>query len=212
MEERGSREVRFKARLMKAFSVRKMLVTNLRNRPLNDSNIDSMSNLVLSLYHNLVTGDKDFPFIPIRGNFCSDKLVTPFAQTGHTENDTPSPHIVSPPGVMVPPAGSNFPPQFLTPVLPEKADVYVLKADRRNCVSTLNVDGNAVTRVISTVYRNEDTEMANRWRVTDYSEEGNVLMSVLCQFSEKSARCAKRNAEEESSNGSPTPPRKRLRL
>lgn len=48
------------------------------------------------------------------------------------------------------------------------------------------------TRVISTVYQTEDTEMTNRWRVTDYSADGRVLMSVLCRFLKTSAKGAKR--------------------
>ncbi|KAL3976199.1 ATP-dependent RNA helicase DDX59 [Sarotherodon galilaeus] len=194
---------------------RQMVVINLRNRQLTNSHLDSMSHLVLTLYHNLVTGSKDFPHILFKGLFHRDQVTTPFVHVrlSQRENTTPSPPTDSPAGMMLPPAGSSSHPRFLTPVLPEKAALAVLKADRRNCVRTLTVDGLPVTRVISTVYRTVDTEMTNRWRVTDYSADGRVLMSVLCRFLKTSAKGAKRKApEEENSIRSPTPLRKRFRI
>ncbi|XP_039862834.1 uncharacterized protein LOC120742641 isoform X1 [Simochromis diagramma] len=203
------------AELVSPITAPQMVVINLRNRELSSSQLDSMSHLVLTLYHNLVTGSKDFPYIPFKGLFHRDQVTTPFVHVRQSqrENTTPSPPTDSPAGMMLPPAGSSSHPRFLTPVLPEKADLAVLKADRRNCVGTLTVDGLLVTRVISTVYRTEDTEMTNRWRITDYSADGRVLTSVLCRFLNMSAKRAKRKApEEESSIRSPTPARKRLRL
>lgn len=174
-----------------------------------------MKNLVLSLNHNLVTGTKAFPYIAFRGFFNKLLLTTPFTHVPESqlENTTPSPPTNSPAGLMVPPAGSHLHSRFLTPLLPEKADLSVLKADQRNCVCTLDVDGDTITRVISTVYCTEEREMTNRWRVTDYTSDGRVIMSVLCQFLKRFTQGAKRKpAEEESSSRSPTPPRKRLRL
>ncbi|GLD70554.1 uncharacterized protein AKAME5_002187200 [Lates japonicus] len=70
--------------------------------------------------------------------------------------------------------------------------------------------------------RTDSTELTNRWRVTDYSSDGHTLMSVLCQFTEKSAQCAmtqsKREREETTSTSTSTtsssfsPPKKRLRV
>ncbi|XP_026050086.1 uncharacterized protein LOC112436069 [Maylandia zebra] len=202
------------ADLVSPVTAPQMVVTNLRNRELSRSHLNSMTHLVLTLYHNLVTGSKDFPRIPFKGWFHRDLVTTPFVNVRQSqrENTTPSPPTDSPAGMMLPPAGSSSHPRFLTPVLPEKADLAVLKADRRNCVRTLTVDGLPVTRVISTVYQTEDTEMKNRWRVTDYSADGRVLTSVLCRFLNMSAKRAKRKAEEESSIRSPTQARKRLRL
>ncbi|CAI5677724.1 unnamed protein product [Oreochromis niloticus] len=203
------------AELVSSVSVRQMFVTNLRNRPLSPSHVDSMENLVLSLYHNLVTGTKAFPYIAFRGFFNKLQLRTPFTHVPESqrENNTPSPPTDSPAGLMVLPAGSHLRSRLLTPLLPEKADLSVLKADRRNCVCTLHVDGRTITRVISTVYCTEEREMTNRWRVTDYTSDGRVIMSVLCQFLKRFTQGAKRKpAEEESSSRSPPPPRKRLRL
>lgn len=193
-------------------SAHQMLVTNLRNRPLSDDNLKSLEDLNLGLYHNLVTGHKEFPSVLARSFLHSILLNTPFIQDRHGENATPSP-LTDLPGLMTPPASSDLPSQILTPVLPVKADLFVLKADRRNCVRTLDIDGLTVNRVISPVYYTNETEMTNRWRVTDYDTEGNMLMSVLCQFSKRSEQRAKRRApEDESSSRSPAPPRKRLRM
>ncbi|CAI5697133.1 unnamed protein product [Oreochromis niloticus] len=205
------------ADLVKPLSVRQMVVTNLRKRPLSPSHLDSMKDLVLSLYHHLVTGSKDFPHVAFRGHLDTDELETTFRPVlqSRRENTTPSPLTDSPDGMVVLPPGSRLTSQILTPVLPDKANIFVLKADRRNCVRTLEVNGLTVNRVISAVYRTEDcdTEMTNIWRVTDYSSEGNVIMSVLCRFPRKFAQRAKRKAtEEKSSSRSPAPPRKRFRL
>ncbi|KAL3307450.1 hypothetical protein Ciccas_014034, partial [Cichlidogyrus casuarinus] len=130
------------------------------------------------------------------------------------ENTTPSPSTDSPAGMMVLPAGSRLHSQILTPVLPEKVAIYVLKAARRNCVHSLDVNSLIVTRVISAVYHTKDTEMTNSWRITDSSSEGRVIMSVLCQFLKRFAQSMKRKAtkEESSSSRSPTPPKKHFRL
>lgn len=198
--------------LLKPGRILSMTVTNLRNRPLSSTNISSMSRSVLSLYHSFVTGSKDFPLIPVRAHFDSLRLVTPFPRLTQWENTTPSPLTDAPAGVMVPTGG--LPPKMLTPVLPERAKLGALRADGRNFVRDMKFDGETLTRVISTVYRSESTELTNSWRVTDYSADGHLLMSVLCQFTGKSARSAKtpRQETEEESSSSRSPPKKRLRL
>lgn len=197
--------------------VLQLIVTNLRNRPLSKSDIPSMSTFVLSLYHSLLVGSKDYPFIRFKGYFRSLQMATPFP-TSQSENDPPSPLMEAPAGVMVPTAGSSSsPPNVLTPVLPERTELRALRADRRNYFCILELDGATVTRVISPVYSSECTELTNRWRVTDYSADGHLLMSVLCQFTKKVAQFARpprpekrKNTEESSSSQSP--PKKRLRL
>ena len=170
-------------------------MTNLRNRPLSTTNVDSMKDFILSMYHNLITGSKSFPVIPFKGSLRTVQMVKLPEQTEPKEN-TPSPVPLMPAGVMVPPATlSSSPPTMKTPVLPERTAIAVLKADRRNCVCSVEFDGRNFVRVISTVYRSESTELTNRWRVTDYSTDGQVLMSVLCQFSRDSAVCAKTSVQ-----------------
>ena len=193
-------------------TVLQMLMTNLRNLPLNSTNLRSMHQTVLSLYHNLVTGSKDFPLIPSIGYFNPLRMVTPFPRLRQWENTPPTPLTDAPPGVMMPTGGP--PPNILTPVLPERAELGVLRADGRNFVRDMEFEGKTVTRVISTVYRSESTELTNRWRVTDYSADGHLLMSVLCRFGRKSTRSAKtpRQATEEESSSSQAPPKKRMRL
>ncbi|XP_067444968.1 uncharacterized protein [Thunnus thynnus] len=207
------------ANLPRPEPILQLFLTNLRNRPLNTANINSMRESILSMYHSLITGSKTFPVIPFKGCLRSVQTVTPFLRTEQEqrENTTPSPLTDAPAGVMVPAAGSSSsPPTMITPVLPERTAFAALKADRRNCVRSMEFDGSTFTRVISTVYCSESTEMANRWRVTDYSTDGHVLMSALCQFTKNSAQCArtstrtKRKVTEEESSLSA--PKKRLRL
>lgn len=184
-----------------------------------------------SLYHNFITGSKDFPLIAVRGFLNSLLLDIPFKKT--TENTKPSHLMLAPAGLMVPPPGSSLLPNILTPVHPEKTEVGVLKADRRNVVRTMTFKGISFTRVISLVYSLENTELPNLWRVTDYTTDGKVLMSVLCRFTGRmgqriltEAPGKRRNREEEEEDGSsgsngssssssssnPSPPQKRLRL
>ncbi|XP_044196399.1 uncharacterized protein LOC122973017 [Thunnus albacares] len=203
-----------------------MFVTNLRNRPVSSVNIESMRESILRLYHNLITGSKKFPFIAYRGSFRSCVLSTPFQhiEQERRENTALSPLMEGPSGIMAPTARSGSSPQtVLTPVLPEKADLAAVRGDRRNCVHHLELDGRTITRVISPVYSSENTELMNRWRLTDYTADGHTLMSVLCRFTKQSTQCAKtqrermkrKAAEEESSSSSSsslTPPKKRLRV
>ncbi|XP_044035490.1 uncharacterized protein LOC122868019 isoform X2 [Siniperca chuatsi] len=165
--------------------VLQLLMTNLRNRPLSSTSVDSMRESILSLYHNLITGSKDFPLIPFKGSFRSRQTATPFVPVEQEQKENTTPSLTdTPAGIMVPTAGlSASPPIILTPVLPERTELGALKADRRNCVCNMEFDGRTVTRVISTVYRSKSTNLTNRWRVSDYSAEGHVLMSVLSNWS-----------------------------
>lgn len=196
-----------------------MILTNLRNRPLSNGNVDSMRLSILSLFHDLVTDSKDFPTIRFKGFFVSRQMDTPFRSW--TENSKPSRFMFAPAGLMVPPVGSSSSlPNILTPVLPEKTELGVLKADRRNFVCSQVFEGIPFTRVISPVFTLACAELPNLWRLTDYSEEGRVIMSVLCQFTRKTARHAmapvpqkrKDPEEEDSSSSDQSPPKKRLRL
>lgn len=198
--------------------VLQLILTNLRNRPLSGANVDSMRESILSLYHNLITGSKDFPLIPFKGSFRSRQTTTPFVEVEpqQRENTTLAPLLEAPSGIMVPTASSRSAP-ILTPVLPEKTELGALKGDRRNCVRHVEVGGRTVTRVISPVYRSESTELTNRWRVSDYEADGQVLMSVLCRFVKESTQCAqtlrkKRKDAEEDSSSSLSPSKKRLRV
>ncbi|XP_034529997.1 uncharacterized protein LOC117805389 isoform X1 [Notolabrus celidotus] len=195
--------------------VLQMLVTNLRNRPLCSSDTEVLSHSMLSLYHDLVTGSKDFPMIQAEVFLRVNLLTTPFGELDVRENTRP---MDGPDGVMVPPAGSGSPPPNMqTPVLPERTDLGTLMADPDNCVTFTKIDDRTISRVISTVFDTDGTELTNRWRVTTYSQDGHLLMSVLCGFVRKSARYAytpqtwkkrKRDSEEESQS----PPKKHLRL
>nr|XP_046233407.1 uncharacterized protein LOC124052790 [Scatophagus argus] len=169
-------------------------VTNLRNRPLSNASVNSLRESVLGLYHNLVTGSKDFPPIPFSGSFASSLRCTPFVRVAQAqkENTSPCPLMAAPSGLVPPLTQSISSDQIvLTPVLPEKADMEALKADRRNCVRPTQVDGKTVTRVISPVYHVDTIETPNCWRVSDYREDGQVLMSVFCQFTRDFAQYTK---------------------
>lgn len=57
-----------------------------------------------------------------------------------------------------------------------------------------------------------DTEDTNCWKVRDYSSEGRVIMSVLCQVLKRFAQGEKRKATVEESSRSSTPPKTHFRL
>ncbi|XP_018553197.1 uncharacterized protein LOC108897880 [Lates calcarifer] len=207
--------------------VLQLMVTNLRNRPLTSTNIDSMRQSILSLYHSLITGSKDFPLIPFRGFLRSCEMATPFShvEQEQRENTRPSPPMEGPAGMMAPPAGSSSaPPSLLFPVHPEQMELGALQVDHRNRIRRLEVGGRTVTRVISPVYDSDGSEKMNRWRVTDYGADRHIIMSVLCHFPKGSRRCLvtqgkkrkRRNdpVKETSSSSTITlpPPSKRLRL
>uniref|UniRef100_UPI0037E996EB uncharacterized protein n=1 Tax=Semicossyphus pulcher TaxID=241346 RepID=UPI0037E996EB len=192
--------------------VLRLIVTNLRNRPLSSSSVNSMRDVALSLYHNLVTGSRDFPQIPSRGFFAAQQLFTPFPVEEQKENASPSP-LEAPSGLMVPPAGSA-PPDILTPGLPERAELEALRGDRRHFHRRLVVDRRTVSRFVSPVYRSDSSQLTNRWRVSDYTADGLCIMSVLCRFTSESIECVKRPTKRRrDTEGSSLPPAgKRLRL
>ncbi|KAK2858817.1 hypothetical protein Q5P01_003437 [Channa striata] len=171
--------------LLRRLRVLQVILTNLRNRPLDSSHISAMSESILSLFHNFVTGSRDFPLIPSIGFLDGLQLHSPFpfVWREETENAKPNPLTLQPAGVMVPTAGySSSHKNILTPAHPEKAEVAALRADWRNSVRTMLIDSKSVTRVIATVHSTEGAELANYWRVSDYSADGHILMSVLCKF------------------------------
>lgn len=160
-----------------------MVFFNLRNRPLSSRHLDSMRQSILTLYHDFATGSKHFPVIDFIGYFSHAKLHAGFRR--RTENKKSTRYILAPTGSMVPPAGSSCTAAFLTPVLPEWAELGAVKADGRNFVQTVKFKGLTFTRVISTVYSPDGSELLNRWRVTDYTLYGHVIMSALCYFTDE---------------------------
>ncbi|XP_028272713.1 uncharacterized protein LOC114443008 [Parambassis ranga] len=179
-----------------------MFLTNLRNRRLSSADIQSMTTTIPSLYHNYVTGSSSFPVIAGQGVVTSRSLGSlPSAE--QNENAPSSLLSERPAATMVPPARTAVRP-ILTPVLPDKANLEVLRADRRNSVRTMDLDGRTVVRVISPIFLSDDTMLENRWRVTDYNIHGCVLMSVLCRF--KVPHGTKRKTS------SPRPPPKCIRV
>lgn len=83
---------------------------------------------VLSLYHNLITGSKKFPFIPYRVFFCCSVLSTAFQ---HIEQEQRENIGVS--SLMEENDGACSSPQTgLTPVLPEVAYFAAVKGDHRD--------------------------------------------------------------------------------
>lgn len=198
--------------------VLQMGLINVRNRPLSKSNVESMSQTIPSLYHCLVTGSKDFPVIRHQAVFLSSLVATPFPKSEQKpkENTAPTRLTSAPAGLMVPAAGSrSSPANILMPPHPEKAELRVLRTDQRNCVRSMEFGGSTVTRVISTVYRPDLTELSNCWRVSDYDADGHVLMSVLCQFTKKCADGVPAPTEgkrKKPDDDGHSPPRKRLRV
>ncbi|KAM3614645.1 uncharacterized protein V6R79_017404 [Siganus canaliculatus] len=165
----------------------RLVVTNLRNRPLLATTVNSLRECLLSLHHNLVTGSRDFPLIPFEGYFLFWQKVRPFGclKLETMENHTPSDLVMEPPGLVVPTTDPRSAgPTLLLPVHPERTEPVAL-LDHRNCVRSVVVDGRTLTRVISPVYRSDHSELANRWRVSDYTVEGRLVMSVLCQFTKR---------------------------
>ncbi|KAM3595028.1 uncharacterized protein V6R79_017288 [Siganus canaliculatus] len=194
-----------------------LVVTNLRNRPLPAPAVRSLRACVLSLYHNLVTGSRDFPLIPYDGYFLFRQTVQPFGSLEMMEN-SPSGHVWGPPGLAVPTTGSRSAgPTVLVPVHPERTELAAL-LDRRNCIRRVLICGRAVRRVISPVYRSDHSELVNLWRVSDYTVEGCLLMSVFCRFTSDSMEFVETRTQNgkkralEGGSSSEAPPRKCFRL
>ncbi|CAJ1087201.1 uncharacterized protein LOC123981103 [Xyrichtys novacula] len=182
-----------------------LYVTNLRNRPLESVRVVSLGQTVMSLYHNLITGSRDFPVIPYRAPTRVWQVSAPFEREEDKENSR-HPSLAAPPGRMVPLAGYTHRTILMNQRLPERVELRTLE-DPWTGVHSLMVDGRMTKRVISTVFDSHQSVVTNRWRVTDYSENGQCLMSVLCRFTAKSTRCVerpkkrKRGHEEEGQDG-----------
>ncbi|XP_047445382.1 uncharacterized protein LOC125011368 [Mugil cephalus] len=200
------------ADLLEPDTTLELFLTNMRNRSLLAVSIDSMTKSVLSLYHSLLTGSKEFPVIEadVHMNLMFVNTLDEQLKQPNWEN--------APPTGMLPPARGVRTRKIFTPAIPEEADMEVLKGDRRNCIRTMEFRfGNVYTRVISPVYRSQDRELPNRWRVTDYDTSGKLVMSTLCQFKRCSVQLAKskRKREEDCStttSSSSSPPKKRARV
>lgn len=160
------------------------MVTNLRNRPVSSTSVESIRNSFLSLYHNLITGSRDFPLIQYKGTYGFTRTVMPFLDVEQDlrENTCPSPLMEGPSGLIILTEESRSAHRtILTPVLPERTELGVLMADHRNCIPKVELDGKTMTRVISPVFRSESSQLTNRWRVSDFRADGQTLMSVLWQ-------------------------------
>ncbi|KAM3594955.1 uncharacterized protein V6R79_015868 [Siganus canaliculatus] len=198
-----------------------VVVTNLRNRPLVASTLGSLRDCVLSLYHNLVTGSRDFPPIPFDGHYLFEQTAQPFGALETLENSTPSDRVLEPPALMVPTTDPRSAgPTLLVPAHPERVEPVAL-LDRRSCVRRVVAGGRTLTRVISPVYRSDRSELVNLWRVSDYTAKGLLVMSVFCRFTSESmefvetqTQNGKKRALEEASSScsSEAPAGKRLRL
>ncbi|KAF3692533.1 hypothetical protein EXN66_Car008209 [Channa argus] len=164
------------------------------NHPLSRSNITSTSESVLSLYHSLITGTKDLPVISCERPFITSVIITPFPY--NQQNTRPS--MLQPASVVMPTGGSRSAPQTIwTPVHPEKLELRALKANCRKCLRDMEVYSSSFTGVISAVYRSEGSELDNYWRVTDYSADEHIVMSVLCRFNRKVAHFAATDSRED---------------
>jgi len=82
------------AALLPPDRILQLVFTNLRNRPLSTDSIDSMRDSIMSLYHNLITGCKEYPIIPFKGYFSTRLAFKAFAKQEQRENNTPGPHHV----------------------------------------------------------------------------------------------------------------------
>lgn len=180
----------------------------------------SLSQTVMSLYHNLITGSTDFPLIHFDGPISVRQDFAPFVQVENREN-VRHPLMSRPPGLMVPRRGYTSR-TILTPTLPERVELRVL-GNSWSRVHTLMVDGGMIRRVISTVHDCDLSVIPNRWRVTDYTENGQCLMSVLCRFTnvftwsterpKKRSRSHEEEGEDEDGeSSSQSQPKKRLRV
>ncbi|CAJ1055166.1 uncharacterized protein LOC122973017 [Xyrichtys novacula] len=197
-----------------------MYVTNLRNRPVERVRVVSLKETVMSLYHNLITGSGDFPVIHFRGPTFFRQESAPFRREEDKENSR-HPSQAAPPGMMVPLAGYTSRTTLMNQPLPERVELRTL-GDPWTRVHSLMVDGRKTKRVISTVFDSHQSVVTNRWRITDYSENGQCLMSVLCRFTAASTRCVerpkkrKRGHEEEDQDGEgscqPQPKRRPIRV
>ncbi|XP_058472609.1 uncharacterized protein LOC131445891 [Solea solea] len=160
---------RYAADLPVTRRILKLSVTNKMMGPLSRTSLLSLKDSILSLYHNLCTGSKEYPIIPYAG-------VSHTAQRSSfvIEEDVESITLSA----------------IFTPVIPRWLQQGWLRVERRNRVQHLVVDGKPVTRVISPVFLSDGSERRNLWRVSDYGANGHMIVSVLCKFTAKSANYA----------------------
>nr|XP_043868834.1 uncharacterized protein LOC122758634 [Solea senegalensis] len=160
---------RYAADLPVTRRILKLSVTNKMMGPLSRTSLLSLKDSILSLYHNLCTGSKEYPIIPYAG-------VSHTAQRSSfvIEEDVESITLST----------------IFTPVIPRWLQQGWLRVERRNRVQHIVVDGKPVTRVISPVFLSDGSERRNCWRVSDYGANGHMIVSVLCKFTAKSANYA----------------------
>lgn len=165
------------AELVSPVSLRQMVVTNLRNQPLSSSHLDSINNQILSLYHDLVTGSKEFPHIAVRAD---DDNFYCCAEKSEGEHHSISFYKLT---SWYDGAACRVPLTFSDPdSCTSRQGGYLCTEYRPEELCPHLGDGLIVTRVISALDRTEDSEMTNHWRVTDYSSEAELSCRSSASF------------------------------
>ncbi|XP_022614073.1 uncharacterized protein LOC111231300 [Seriola dumerili] len=197
-----------------------LFIINFRNRRLTSENLDTLSAFMPTLERRL-TGEPEPP-ASLMANVRTDCLRSPFTYKDEdVENDRLCSLVAKPARVMMTPAGFRLPAgKLLSPTHPDKVHIMVLKADRRNSILTLEWDGVPFNRVVSPVYRATEEQVKGWFRVSDYTQDGHMTLSVLCYFPiveeedrvrrEEPQKKRERDEEDESSADVPKP--KRLRV
>uniref|UniRef100_UPI003AADB795 uncharacterized protein n=1 Tax=Centroberyx gerrardi TaxID=166262 RepID=UPI003AADB795 len=197
-----------------------MRVSNLRNRPLNNGNLTALSQSLLGLHRRLTGESGQFPQLGPYGLLQMDLLASPFTYPpqDHRENMPLCSLMEAPAAAVVSTAGSG---SLVTPGHPDRVEPAALRVDPRNQVCPMEWGGRRFDRVISPVWRSEGGELEGRCRVTDYTPEGDMILSVLCSFpgtgqerrdTEKPQRKRKAGWEESSTSSSLPPGKRGLRL
>ncbi|XP_018540416.1 uncharacterized protein LOC108888763 [Lates calcarifer] len=193
----------------------RLYIINFRNRCLTLENLDTLSAFMPALQCRL-TGQPDLP-LPLIANVRTNCLRSPFTYKDEdVENATCCSLVEKPAQVMMTPAGFRLPAgRLLSPPHPDKVSITVLKADWRNVVRSLEWGGVFFSRVVSSCYSAAEEQVKGWFRVSDYTEDGHMILSVLCYFPivevEREGReePQKKRKREESVDGST---QKRLRL
>ncbi|XP_023147655.1 uncharacterized protein LOC111582988 [Amphiprion ocellaris] len=157
----------------------KMHIINMRNRILTVKNLESLLTFVPSLLHRL-TGEPDLSVVTEANGWARSPF---FYEDEDMENARYCPLLEKPAQVMMTPAG--FRPaagRLLSPVHPDKTHIAVLKADRRNDILCLQQDDVSIYRVVSSVYSAAEEQVKGWFRLSDYTEDGQMTMSVMCYF------------------------------
>lgn len=150
-------------------TVYQMFLPNLRNQRLSNADIWFMSKTIPSLYHNLGRGSKRFPVIPCQVDLTSELLVFLFlAVEQNLGENTPLSLLTEEPAhLMAPPAGAAFRP-ILLPVLPDKANLGLLREGRTNSAQWSWMDARwrgcvLLLLVLETYRRNKEKPQRYWW-------------------------------------------------